>query len=292
MTLIEVTERCCYIDAPAKVGIVRVGDDEVCLIDSGNDKSAGRMIRKLLDARGWKLRAIYNTHSHADHIGGNRYLQEQTGCRIYAPGAECDLTNHPFLEPSLLYGGYPFAALRNKFLQAQESHAAPLTSDALPEGFSAIPLPGHALSMVGYRTPDDVVYLADSLCSKATLEKYRICFLYDVAAHLQTLDMLQHLQGSFFIPSHAEAAGDVGDLARYNAEQIHTVAESILHHCREGITFESLLSKLFDEYRLEMTPEQYVLIGSAVRSYLSWLHATGRVQYTIHANRMLWQRNY
>ena len=75
----------------------------VCLIDSGSDKDAGRRVRQILDANGWRLTAIYNTHSNADHIGGNQYLQRQTGCRIFAPGVERDFTQHTVLEPSFLY---------------------------------------------------------------------------------------------------------------------------------------------------------------------------------------------
>ena len=287
--LVQVTEQCYYIQSPAKIGIVRVADDEVCLIDSGNDKSAGRMVRKILDANGWKLRAIYCTHSHADHIGGNRYLQSQTGCRIYAPGAECALTNHPFLEPALLYGGNPLSALRCKFLQAQESHAEPLSPELLPAGFTALPLPGHSPDMVGYRAPDGVVYLADSLCSRATLEKYRIGYVYDVAAYLQTLDMLQTMTARCFIPSHADATDDIRELARYNAEQVHAVAECILSLCREPVCFDTLLSKLFDTLHLSMTLEQYALIGSTLRSYLSWLHESGKICLRIENNQALWQ---
>lgn len=66
-------------------------------------------------------------HSHADHIGGNQYLQKRTGCRIYAPGIECSFTRHPILEPISLYGGYPPKDLKHKFLMAQESEAQYLT---------------------------------------------------------------------------------------------------------------------------------------------------------------------
>ena len=94
-----------YIQSPAKIGLVELGGGKVCLIYSGSDKDAGRKVRQILDANSWTLEAIYNTHSNADHIGGNRYLQNQTGCRVYAPGIECAFTRSPILEPSFLYGG-------------------------------------------------------------------------------------------------------------------------------------------------------------------------------------------
>ena len=100
--LIQISEQSYYIQSPAKIGLVKLNDTEVCLIDSGNDKDAGRRVRKSVDTNGWTLKAIYNTHSNADHIGGNKYLQAQTGCRVYAPGIECDFTRHPILEPAFL----------------------------------------------------------------------------------------------------------------------------------------------------------------------------------------------
>ena len=112
--LIKATENCYYVESPAKIGLVTLGGGDVCLIDSGSDKDAGRKVRQHLDANGWRLTAIYNTHSNADHIGGNKYLQGQSGCKIYAPGIDCDFTRHPVLEPSFLYGGYPHKALRSR----------------------------------------------------------------------------------------------------------------------------------------------------------------------------------
>ena len=128
--LIQVSGSSYYVQSPAKIGLVRLNDTDVCLIDSGSDKDAGRKARQILDKNDWRLTAIFNTHSHADHIGGNRYLQSQTGCRVYAPGAECAFTRHTVLEPSLLYGGCPPKELRHKFLMAQES-AASTCSEAL-----------------------------------------------------------------------------------------------------------------------------------------------------------------
>lgn len=288
--LIQVSPRCYYIQSPAKIGVIRLEGEDVCLIDSGNDKDAGRKVRQLLEANGWRLTAIYNTHSNADHIGGNRYLQGQTGCRIYAPGIESVFTRYPVLEPSFLYGGYPCKDLRHKFLMAQESDVLELTTACLPQGFSLIPLPGHFFDMVGFRTPDDVVYLADCLSSRETLDKYQIGFIYDVAAYLDTLETVKGMEGKLFIPAHAQATESVADLAQYNIDKVWEIGEKIVQFCREPICFETLLQKLFAGYGLTMNFEQYVLVGSTVRSYLSWLKDTGRVDALFEDNMLLWRQ--
>ena len=289
--LIQVSERSYYIQSPAKIGLVRLDDTNVCLIDSGNDKEAGRKVRQILDANGWKLTAIYNTHSNADHIGGNRYLQGQTGCRIYAPGIERDFTKHPILEPAFLYGGYPCKDLRHKFLLAQESDVEELTGEALPEGFEMIRLPGHFFDMVGFRTPDDVVFLADCLSSRETLDKYRIGFIYDVGAYLKTLEAVKSMTAKIFIPSHAAATEDISELAQYNIDKVLEIADTILELCGEPLCFVAILQRLFTEYGLVMNFEQYALVGSTVRSYLAWLKDSGRLQAVFENNLLLWKRN-
>lgn len=288
--LIQISEHDYYIQSPAKIGLVKLNDTEVCLIDSGNDKDAGRKVRKILDEHGWTLKAVYNTHSNADHIGGNKYLQGQTGCKIYAPGIECDFTRHPILEPSLLYGGYPCKDLRHKFLLAQESGAEYLTKETLPEGFELIPLLGHFFDMAGFRTPDDNVYLADCLSSRETLEKYQIGFIYDVAAYLNTLEKVKTLKARLFVPAHAEAAEDITELAQYNIDKVNEIADKIVSLCKEPLGFEVILQRLFTEYGLVMNFEQYVLVGSTVRSYLAWLKDTGRLNAVFEKNLLLWEK--
>ena len=289
--LVQIAENSYYIQSPAKIGLVKLNENEVCLIDTGNDKDSGKKIKKVLDANGWTLKAIYKTHSNADHIGGNQYLQKQTGCKIYAPGIECDFTNHPILEPAYLYGGYPPKDLRHKFLLAQESKAEYLNKDVLPEGMEIIELPGHFFDMVGFRTSDDVVYLADCLSSKETLDKYQISVLYDVENYIKTLEMVKNMKAKLFVPSHAEPTEDIAELAQYNIDKVHEIADKIVDICKEPQSFEVILQKLFAEYNLKMTFEQHVLVGSTVRSYLAWLKDQGRLDIVFENNMLLWKEN-
>ena len=173
---------------------------------------------------------------------------------------------------------------------AQESDALELTQEVMPNGFEIIPLPGHFFDMVGFRTPDDVVYLADCLSSRETLDKYQIGFIYDVGAYLETLEIVKTLKAKMFVPAHAAASEEIADLAQYNIDKVTEIAEKIIDICEQPLCFESILQKLFDYYDLKLTIEQYVLVGSTVRSYLAWLKDTGRLNSLCDKNMLLWQR--
>lgn len=282
-------EETFYLECPAKIGIYQPRPGEVYLIDSGGDKDAGRRVRKLLEEQGWSLKGIMVTHSNADHIGGCRYLQNQYGCPVFAGGIEGAFTRWPVLEPAFLYGGYPHRDLRHKFLMAEGCETVGLDHPDFPREVEVIPLPGHFFDMVGYKMPDGTVFLADCLSGEGTLEKYGISFLYDVEAYLETLDKVGEMEGSLFVPAHAPATADIRPLARRNKGAVEGIAGTIRTFCGEGMGFEELLARLFDHYGLTMTHEQYVLVGSTVRSYLSWLKDKGEVEAVFERNRLYWK---
>ncbi len=287
--LVQVSEKCYYINCPAKIGVYVSDAETVYLIDSGNDKEAGRKVRQILDKNGWRLKAILNTHSNADHIGGNKYLQEQTGCKIYSGGIEAAFTKYPVLEPSFLYGGYPCKDLRHKFLMAQESEVTDFSDESFPKEIEVIPLSGQFFDMAGFRMPDGVVFLADCLSSRETLKKYAVSFIYDVGAYLETLDKVEQMEARMFVPAHAEASADVKELVRHNRDKVQSIAERILSICREPLQFEKILQEVFKGYGLSMNFEQYVLVGSTVRSYLSWLKDMGKLEVVFCDSMLLWQ---
>ena len=130
---------------------------------------------------------------------------------------------------------------------AQESDALELTTDCLPQGFTLIPLPGHFFHMTGFQTPDNVIYLADCLSSKETLDKYQITFIYDIAAYLNTLEQVKNMKAKHFIPAHAEATDHISPLAQYNIDKVLETAEKITHLCEAPHTFEQILQHLFTD---------------------------------------------
>ena len=288
MELIKVGEKTYYIKNPTNIGVYKIDEKNVYLIDSGNDKDAGKKILKIMDTQGWNVKGIISTHSNADHIGGNKVIQDRTGCPVYAYGMEKCFIEYPVMEPSFLFSGFPIKDLRNKFLLAKESVVTDINNN-LPEGLEYFTLKGHFFDMIGIKTDDDVYFLADSLVSEETIRKYHLFFLYDIKEYFKTLDFLSSLKGKLYIASHCEATDNIEAIIDTNRNKVMEICDNICSLCKSGITFEELLQKIFDFYGLTMNANQYVLIGSTIRSYLSYLYEDGKISYEFINNRMVWK---
>ena len=289
MELVKVGEKTYYNQNATNIEIYKLSDKDIYFIDTGNDKDAGKKILKLVTEQGWNVKGIINTHSHADHIGGNKVIQDRTGCVILASSIERAFTEFPELEPSFLYGSYPFKELRNKSLQAKASVVTPLENH-LPEGLEVFSLKGHSFDMIGIKTSDDVYFLADAIFSEETIMKYHFFFIYDVREYLNTLNVLKTLKGKLFIPAHCEATTDISSLIALNEKKIEEVLHKIYEICAKPMTFEEILKYLFDEYHLDMNVNQFVLVESTIKSYLSYLQEEQKICYEFKDNKMLWKQ--
>ncbi len=293
---------------PTNLGlyVFRQGDAARALvIDSGGDEDSGRRIVRECERLGVSLAALLNTHSNADHCGGNASVYKRTGCAIAATGLEAAFLQYPQLEASFLAGAFPQKALRNKFLMAPPSRATHLLEPpcelALGErgevdiqklsatgsdSLHIVSLPGHYFGMVGVMTPDKVFFAADALAGAPILEKYHIFFFYDVAAELETLSMLERIEAAWFVPSHAEPVRDIRPLVGLNRAKIFEIAEVIVGLVRDSASLEDIVADVCAHYDIILNADQHVLVGSTIRSYLSWLCDQGRLEYGFERNRM------
>ena len=98
------------------------------------------------------------------------------------------------------------------------------------------------------------------------------------------------MEAKIFIPSHAAPTEDIRPLARKNRACTEALIEEIVGACESPIGFEVLLQKLFDRYGLSMSLDQYALVGSTVRSYLSYLADAERIAPIIVDNALLWEK--
>lgn len=174
-------------------------------------------------------------------------------------------------------------------MQAKESKVINIDNN-LPEGLEYFPLKGHFFDMIGIKTSDNIVFLADSIFSQETISKYHLFFVYDVREFLNSLEFIEKLDAKLYIPSHCEASENISELVEINKNKINEILDKIYNYCSKPVIFEEILKYIFDNYSLVMNANQYVLIGSTIKSYLSYLFDENRITYEFIDNKMIWKQ--
>ncbi|SJZ32392.1 MBL fold metallo-hydrolase [Selenihalanaerobacter shriftii] len=296
MELKQVKERVNYIASPTNLGVIEA-DTGVVLIDSGVDDSVGKRVLKILEKEGFEVQAIINTHSHADHCGGNAYIKEETGVEIYAPQIEAGIIQAPYLEPLYLFSGAsPIEELKNKFLMAKPSQVDNILDgdkERLTIGntnLKSIPLSGHSPNQIGIEI-EDVLFCADSIFSKAVLRKHKIPFYTDIDSQKETLSFLKNSDYESYIPSHGKPIDNIDELVEANLEVIEEVEEYILEVLVDKQTTENILKELVTHLKIKLERnQQYFLMKTATMAYLSSLYNRDKLESSIENNLLLWKR--
>ncbi|MGH4038237.1 MAG: MBL fold metallo-hydrolase [Sphaerochaeta sp.] len=285
----KVSGNTYYFIDTNRVVLYKTGEKSVVLLDSGKNKKAAIKILDVINSYDWTLEAIYLSHSHADHMGGAAYLKDQTGCKVYCPAVEIDLTISTFLEPSFIFGGNPPHELCLPFLRAEPCKTELMTEDVLPKGISMIALPGHTYNMYGFKTDDNVYFLADAYVGSEILSNHPISYLYEVGKYLDTLEMLEKLNGAYYIAAHAVPSNDIHPVIKLNRDNVLEIMDAINKILKEEpCSFDKLLAKLFTHFNLLMNFIQHYLVGCTIKSYLNYMREEKKIDTKVVDNQLLW----
>ncbi|MDW7670213.1 MAG: MBL fold metallo-hydrolase [Bacillota bacterium] len=294
-TLKWLSKQTAYLEAPVNTGILMMGKEAV-IVDTGLDRDhAGKILRGLEEENLMPV-AVINTHSHADHCGGNAQLQKRLGLPVIAPRLEKPFIEDPYLESFGLYGGAnPPAALQNKFLKAKPSvvHQSfePEEKEIHFRSFSIelIPLPGHSPQQTGVLY-DGILFSADVLLGKGYLDKHLIPFNSDVRLHRKSLFHLREIEVDCCVPSHGRPMSDMTELINCNEEALHLIDSWLLSHMAEPATLDELLSFFCREHQMDLeTISQYHLYRTAFAAHLTALTESGRIRHAVSGSLLRWQ---
>lgn len=293
MELIRLGKCSWYISGWTNVGIYQKTEKDIYLIDTGGSPEEAQEVSEIVEAQGWNILGILVTHAHGDHIGGNRYIQDRYGVPAFCKGPEVAVTNFTDIEPMITYGAHPFDEITHGDWRAPESICYDVTDERFPSEVEVIDIPGHSVCHIGYRLPDNTVFIGDAVVSEKTLKKYPMIYVLDIKRHLKSVSKLKKLKGEIFVPSHASAVYgryELSILADRNIEVMHEVGDLILSFLDEPKDMESLLKCVFDHYGMNMGYEQYVLTLCILRTFITWFKDDGLVTAEGVDNMFLWRR--
>lgn len=304
----KIFENLYFIPGPTNTGvIVDKADDliQVYLIDSGmNDEDAERIWTELetlfpSDQGGFSLKAIINTHSHADHAGGNNWFVNKTECDIWISYGEAGSLMNPALQSIVTSGGHPLSQVDTPYLHAKECVATRIIgpndviklNNSLQIGF--IRLPGHYLDMLGIvvtsKDNSTALFSGDAFFGQGHILKYWIPFLFDVRKFKETLEMLSQSNYNFYIPSHGTLITEISETAELNTIAILSTETCILNELKkEELTKEELLKKVADKNDLIFRIGQHQLINCTLNAYLTYLAEEKKIDCKIVENRLIW----
>lgn len=91
------------------------------------------------------------------------------------------------------------------------------------------------------------------------------------------------------MPAHGEPFTNIQEYVAMNRKTVLEVRALILEQCRTPQSFDMLLQYIFNHYNLSMTLAQHAIIGSTIRSYISWLLNEELLEPIIQGNILYWQ---
>lgn len=275
---------------PGKTVIGMVCLDKDCyLIDTGLDDDQGRKALNAVRSLNCELKAVINTHSHADHIGGNSFVEKRTNVEIFGPLEEVPYIRNPVLEPVMLYGGNPVPELLSKFFMAKPSSAKPFENVSLP--FKLVDLRGHSPGMVGIQT-DQVFFVADAYTSIDLLRKHVIPYTYDPKLALRTLESMLDTKGLISVPFHGEPSMKPEEEIEANISAIQKTRETLLEVLKDNLSTCELISKVLSKLDVKIVNTAlYFLYESALKGYLAWLKQEGLIISKVESHKVIWMLN-
>ena len=277
MELKKIRGRTYYIPAATNVGVYRYRNGLCTLVDTGINNTASRKIIELLEDNNLKIKYIINTHAHPDHFGANNFIKEKyPGVQILTSYKEKLFMENSFLEQTVLYGAAAMPGLSARILKAQDTAVDLVVDEGITEldnkKFEIVSLEGHSIGQIGVATEDSVLFCGDAFFSEDKMDKYPFPFVFDLEAHLKTLEFLLGSNYECYMISHCDGPLDnPKPLIQKNIDNINHNLEIILDYLSQPLTREDLTELIIKKYDIDMNLSQYFITISSVGAFLTYL---------------------
>lgn len=292
----RLSERVYVAAGGTNVGVVVSDDGRVVLVDTGlNDGNARKVLRAVRDELKADVRAIFTTHGHGDHFGANKFVIQRTNARVYAPDLDEMVLRHPLMQTVLLFGGAdPVDTIRTKFLLVDDSSVDGILEPGqqVLEGVdvNVVSLAGHSMNQVGLLI-DGVFFCADVVFPEATIDRYKIPYLYGLTEHLDAMDFSATVECDHAVPGHGPIEESLQRPVEQNKAVVHRTITCLLDVLLEPKSADDACKQAFNALDVPVLDDgAYFLLRPTISAYLSHLERVGEITTEVAGKSVLWRR--
>lgn len=310
--MLELIPGIFVIPGNTNIGVITDKKDsitEVYIVDSGNTEVDGEYILETLDEYfkfsniEYKVKAIINTHAHADHCGGNAIIQKNTQCEVWASHFEKGSLENPNYHTSILWG-----AIAPKEIDTIYYRPEPCTFTKsfcendeflLSNGtkISYVHLPGHSFESYGILCTStdgkNTLFAGDAIFPRTEIGKFNLPFTLDYSKFLASLDKIGQIENlEWCIPGHGDfVSKNIHETIEINKISIYEIEICImrLFKLNNKMSTDLVVKEVADAFDLKMNVRQYSLIHFTIKCFLTTLRNNGSLKMEISDNILYWK---
>jgi len=284
----------CIVTGYCRIPLYMPDRSRAVMIDSGLKRPDREGILALLDRENIRVANLLTSHFHPDHVGNHTALKATHGCAVYmTPFARIMSTDASNLQ-AVGYETYTMRKARSPYSFCGPDHIIPENADEIRvDGipFRLLWLPGHAVEQVGFVTPDNVAYLADTVLSDHLLQSVKLPYYTCLRLDLRTKESLKEIQCDRYILAHNGVYDQISGLIDRNIATAHEKLCLVEDVADEWHTLEQLCAAVM--IRLEMNLNADAKVIGAKRNIqvlVEYLVETERLAFRVRDGYVEYRR--
>ncbi|MBU3181051.1 MBL fold metallo-hydrolase [Clostridium psychrophilum] len=276
----------CIDTGMTYIPFYKVNNKEIIMLDSGWAQGERKGINELLEKNNFKVVAIICTHAHIDHIGNNAYLKEKYNCIIAMPDYEA-LICSSVINLKLYYSSQTLTDVKKHFgsMICKTDIMISNTQNSISiQGikFRIFHTPGHSPAHICISTPDDVVYLGDTLISYEVMSGAKMPYAYILSEDLLSKLKLYDFKFSKYVVAHKGIYNDITQLITDNIDFYKNRASRIYDVIDGYMTMDEIMNVVTKTFNINVKNiYKYLLIERMSMSYIEYLNEIGAIVLSV-----------
>ncbi len=285
----------CIVTGYARIPMYQLDETRVIMVDSGVPDD-GKGILELLEENRLRVVAVLTSHTHPDHAGNHRLLQNHFGARVYmTPLAKATMS-----DPMSMYAILGTKAGYHKSINRLGEGVR--TDVVLPwedgevsvEGavFRYITTAGHCAEHLCFITPDNVAYLGDAILSPKLIQSIRLPYCACLEPYMEALGRIEQLNCDKYILAHNSIEEDAREIVRITREVLEQRLNTLESLAETPVTIDELVRKFLIHTNADLTSWRSVNgVGFNAKTFTGYLVDHGRLKFVLEDGIMKYVKN-